>query len=101
MSAKVTGKEDIDKKFAHPGSLFTYTKPAAVIRMMEGILGRSTLIKGLSNYLAARQFNNSVAEQLFGHLEAAGHKDGSWPQEGVKHQSLATTMRVWTDQVDN
>merc|ERR1719290_437621 len=62
---------------------------------MEGILGRSTMIKGLSTYLAAFQYGNTVEEDLFAHFEAAGASDGVWPQDGVA--GFGEVMRKWTD----
>ena len=64
--------------------------------MMEMVLGREALISGLSTYLDAFQYGNTVEEQLFSHLEAAGEIHGTWPQEGV--DDFATTMKTWTDQ---
>ena len=93
MSGPVVSRKDIERKF---GSI-TYSKGASVIRMMEGILGRKVLLQGLSSYLAALQYSNSVEEQLFSHLDTAGVEAGVWPQSGVS--SLETTMKTWTNQV--
>ena len=93
MSDAVTSRSDIGRKFGG----ITYSKGASVIRMMEGILGRDTLLQGLSSYLAAQAYGNSVEEQLFLHLEEAGSLAGSWPQEGV--DSFEETMKTWTNKV--
>ena len=91
LSGPVTSRDDIHRKFGE----ITYSKGGAVIRMMEGILGRSTMIKGLSTYLAAFQYGNTVEEDLFAHFEAAGASDGVWPQDGVA--GFGEVMRKWTD----
>jgi len=92
MSDNVKSRKDIGRKF---GSI-TYSKGASFIRMMEQILGYPTLVKGLSSYLAELQFSNSVEEDLFFHLEAAGLEDGSWPQGSL--DSFDETMQTWTNQ---
>ena len=88
MSDSVQSRQDIGRKF---GSI-TYSKGASVIRMMESILGYSSFVKGLSSYLAELQFSNSVEEDLFFHLEAAGLKDGTWPTSN--HEELDKPGRV-------
>ena len=93
MSDAVTSRRDVGRKF---GSI-TYSKGASVIRMMEGILTRDTMIKGLSKYLATWQYSNTVEEELFADFEDAGVADGQWPQEGVT--SFEETMKTWTNQV--
>ena len=69
----------------------------AVVRMLEGVLGRATLLRGLATYLAAHQFGNTVARDLFEALEGEARRAGRWPQLGVT--SLATSMELWTSQV--
>ena len=93
MSDAVTSRRDVGRKF---GSI-TYSKGASVIRMMEGILTRDTMIKGLSKYLATWQYSNTVEEELFADFEDAGVADGQWPQDGVT--SFEETMKTWTNQV--
>ena len=93
MSDAVTSRRDIGRKF---GSI-TYSKGASIIRMMEGILTRDTMIKGLSLYLDIWEYSNTVEEDLFLMFEAAGVIDGQWPQEGV--HSFEETMKTWTNQV--
>jgi len=92
LSGPVTSRSDIHRKFGE----ITYSKGGGVIRMMEMVLGRDALISGLSTYLDAFQYGNTVQQQLFSHLEAAGEIHGTWPQEGV--DDFATTMKTWTDQ---
>merc|ERR1719209_203805 len=92
LSGPVTSRSDIHRKFGE----ITYSKGGGVIRMMEMVLGREALISGLSTYLDAFQYGNTVEEQLFSHLEAAGEIHGTWPQAGV--DDFATTMKTWTDQ---
>merc|ERR1711970_135626 len=93
MSDGVKSRDDIHRKF---GSI-TYSKGASIIRMMEGFLGYSTLVKGLSSYLEDFQYSNSVEEDLFLHLEDAALQDGSWPQYGFE-KSFVETMKGWTNQ---
>jgi len=92
LSGPITSRSDIHRKFGE----ITYSKGGGVIRMMEMVLGRDALISGLSTYLDAFQYGNTVQQQLFSHLEAAGEIHGTWPQEGV--DDFATTMKTWTDQ---
>ena len=92
LSGPVTSRSDIHRKFGE----ITYSKGGGVIRMMEMVLGREALISGLSTYLNAFQYSNTVEEQLFSHLEAAGEIHGTWPQDGV--EDFTTTMKTWTDQ---
>eukprot|EP00091_Calanus_sinicus_P024978 TRINITY_DN9285_c0_g1_i1.p1 TRINITY_DN9285_c0_g1~~TRINITY_DN9285_c0_g1_i1.p1 ORF type:complete len:465 (+),score=118.97 TRINITY_DN9285_c0_g1_i1:334-1728(+) len=92
ISNPVVSNEDIDRKFGW----ITYDKGGSLIRMMESILGFDTLIKGLSSYLNNMAFMNTVEEDLFLHLEAAGLLDGKWPQDGV--EDFTETMKTWTQQ---
>ena len=66
--------------------------------MMESILGYYTFVRGLSSYLAELQFGNSVEEDLFFHLEAAGLHDGTWPSSNTFTDSFEETMKTWTNQ---
>ena len=65
--------------------------------MMEGILGYSTMIKGLSSYLKDFFLSNTVEEDLFLHLEEAGLQDGTWSQLGLE-KSFEEVMKGWTNQ---
>ena len=69
----------------------------SVVRMLEGVLGRAALLRGLATYLAAHQFGNTVARDLFESLEVEARRAGRWPQPGVT--SLAASMELWTSQV--
>ena len=64
--------------------------------MMESFLGVETLNKGLHRYLVDLSYQNSVEEDVFLHLEAAGLEDGVWPQAGV--EDLTLVMKSWTQQ---
>ena len=94
LSDAVTSRSDVGRKF---GSI-TYSKGASVIRMMESILGRSTLIHGLAIYLGHMQYDNAVEEDLFRDLETAAIWEGKWPVPGVNFKNLADTMKTWTNQ---
>merc|ERR1711892_554203 len=92
LSDSVSSRRDIGRKFTN----ITYSKGASFIRMMEAILGFSTLIKGLSSYVADLQFSNSREEDLFLHLEVAALEDGKWPQGDM--DSFEETMKMWSNQ---
>ena len=92
LSDAVTSRSDVGRKF---GSI-TYSKGASVIRMMESILGRSTLNHGLAIYLNNMQYGSAVEEDLFRDLEAAAVLDGKWPQDGA--EDFEKTMKTWTNQ---
>ena len=92
LSGPVTSIRDIDRKFG----AISYYKGGAIIRMMESFLGVETLNKGLHRYLLDLSYQNSVEEDLFLHLEAAGLEDGVWPQAGL--EDLTSVMRSWTQQ---
>ena len=90
MSDSVKSRDDIHRKF---GSI-TYSKGASIIRMMEGILGYPTLVRGLSSYLQDFKYSNTVEEDLFLHLENAALQDGSWFHE----KTFVETMKGWSNQ---
>ena len=92
LSDAVTSRSDVGRKF---GSI-TYSKGASVIRMMESILGRSTLNHGLAIYFNNMQYDSAVEEDLFRDLEAAAVLDGKWPQDGA--EDFEKTMKTWTNQ---
>ena len=92
LTDPVTSRSDIHRKFGE----LTYSKGGGVIRMMEMVLGREALVTGLSTYLKENQYGNTVEDQLFAHLEAAGVMHGTWPQDGVS--DFGRTMKTWTDQ---
>jgi len=92
LTDPVTSRSDIHRKFGE----LTYSKGGGVIRMMEMVLGREALVTGLSTYLEENQYGNTVEDQLFAHLEAAGVMHGRWPQDGVS--DFGRTMKTWTDQ---
>ena len=92
LSNPVSSTGDIERKFGD----ISYYKGGAVIRMMESFLGEATLNRALHSYLVDLSFQNSVEEDLFLHLEAAGLEDGVWPQAGV--EDLTVVMKSWTQQ---
>ncbi|XP_023338813.1 puromycin-sensitive aminopeptidase-like protein [Eurytemora carolleeae] len=91
LSDDYVSRGDIQRKFGG----ITYHKGGSIIRMMEFILTRDTLIKGLSDYLGKMAFKNSIEEDLFSSLEAAGLEDGTWPQAGLS--SFTEVMKSWTN----
>merc|ERR1712181_210289 len=52
----------------------------AVILMMEKVIGKETLTKGLNYYLTAMAYSASTEDDLFTYLEQAAVEDGVWPQ---------------------
>ena len=92
LSNPVSSSWDIDRKFG----LISYYKGGSIIRMMESFLGVETLNKALHTYLVDLSFQNSVEEDLFLHIEAAGLEDGVWPQDGV--EDFTSVMKTWTQQ---
>jgi len=93
LTGPPTNGGDVGEKF---GSI-TYSKGASIIRMMEGILGRETLLTGLASYLFDLQYSNAIEEDLFGHLEIAGLSSGNWPQDD--RLFFGQTMKTWTNQI--
>ena len=92
LSDAVTSRSDVGRKF---GSI-TYSKGASVIRMMESILGRSSLMHGLAIYFEKMQYGNAVEEDLARDLEAAGYLDDTWPQPPI--DDFEKMMKTWTNQ---
>ncbi|XP_041082703.1 aminopeptidase N-like [Polyodon spathula] len=55
----------------------TYSKGAAVLRMLSGFLTENLFVEGLKTYLAQYKYNNTVYQDLWGHLQEAVDKQSS------------------------
>ena len=94
MASPITSRGDIHSVFGP----IAYSKGYALMVMLESILTRSTLLKGLSLYLSRHAFSNAEGSDLFNALEEAARQDGRWPQGSL--ESFVVTMQKWTHQVD-
>jgi aminopeptidase N len=52
----------------------TYSKGAAVIRMLENYVGEDAWRDGVRSYIKANAYGNAVSDQLWTHVERAAHK---------------------------
>ena len=92
MASPITSRSDIHSVFGP----IAYSKGYALMMMLESILGRSTLLRGLSLYLARHAYSNAQGSDLFTALEEAAREEGRWPQGDL--DSLLVTMQRWTHQ---
>ncbi|XP_033635602.1 uncharacterized protein LOC117296681 [Asterias rubens] len=83
--------EEIDGMF----DTITYQKGASVTRMMNNFLGESTFLKGIKNYLVARQYDTAENSDLWFHLQAAADEDGIDFGDGI---TMETIMKPWVRQ---
>ncbi|GFO20234.1 aminopeptidase n-like protein [Plakobranchus ocellatus] len=68
----------------------SYEKGAALIRMLESVLGKSSFRKGLKNYLTENAYGNAVTGDLW----------RAWQQVStVKDLSVSEMMDTWTLQM--
>ena len=67
----------------------SYAKGGSVIRMMEGVLTRPVFLAGIKQYLLGKTYQNAVAGDLFGYLDAASAAAG-------KHVNVTSFMAQWT-----
>jgi puromycin-sensitive aminopeptidase len=67
ISSKVTSAAQIEELF----DALTYEKGAAVLRMIEQFLGETAFRDGIRRYIAAHQYGNAPAADLWAALEAA------------------------------
>ncbi|XP_062860671.1 alanyl (membrane) aminopeptidase-like b [Trichomycterus rosablanca] len=64
----------------------TYSKGAAVLRMLSAYMGETNFLEGLQIYLTFYQYNSSENEDLWSCMQKATHKD------------VAGVMKPWTVQ---
>ena len=95
MASPITSRGDIHSVFGP----IAYSKGYALMRMLESIMTRSTLLRGLTLYLSRHAYGNAQGSDLFNALEEVARQDGRWPQ-GSLH-SFIDTMQKWTHQVDS
>ena len=93
MASPITSRGDIHSVFGP----IAYSKGYALMIMIESILGRSTLLKGLTLYLSRHAFSNAQGSDLFKALEEVAEDEGRWPQGSL--QSFTGSMQKWTHQV--
>uniref|UniRef100_A0A8C5M2Z4 Aminopeptidase n=1 Tax=Leptobrachium leishanense TaxID=445787 RepID=A0A8C5M2Z4_9ANUR len=74
----------------------TYNKGASVIRMLSFFLTEGLFVKGLSTYLKAFEYDNSVYSDLWEHLQAA--VDAAETPLGLP-QSVSRIMDTWVLQM--
>ncbi|XP_050088642.1 aminopeptidase N [Anopheles aquasalis] len=70
----------------------SYSKGAAIVRMMDSFLGDVAFKRGIHQYLQRYQFDNAMQDDLWDILTAEGHRAGTLPTVlGVKQ-----IMETWT-----
>ena len=93
MASPITSRGDIHSVFGP----IAYSKGYALMIMIESIMGRSTLLKGLTLYLSRHAYSNAQGSDLFKALEEVAEEEGRWPQGSL--QSFTGSMQKWTHQV--
>ncbi|XP_078539354.1 aminopeptidase N-like [Lissotriton helveticus] len=76
-------------------NLISYNKGAAVIRMLSTFLTEKLFIKGLTSYLLANQYGNTVYRDLLGHWQKAVDNQTSVQLP----KSIAGIMDTWVLQM--
>ncbi|XP_027211487.2 aminopeptidase N [Penaeus vannamei] len=69
-----------------------YDKGSSIIRMMSNFLNENTFRRGLNEYLQSLTYDNAESDDLWRHLTAAAHEDGTLPQE----VTVKMIMDTWT-----
>jgi puromycin-sensitive aminopeptidase len=82
IEAEVKTPDDINELF----DAISYSKGAAIIRMLEQFLGEETFRRGLVHYLSAHQYGNARTEDLWASLAQ------------VSGQPVKEIMDTWTKQ---
>lgn len=88
LSSEVKSSADIRRKF----DPISYSKGAAVIRMMQGFLGEDAFWGALKQYLHLFQYSNAVCDDLWNVMTEYGHKFETLP----KNLTVKTIMDSWT-----
>ncbi len=70
----------------------TYARGSTINKFIAGILTQDTFVNGLSNYLAAHQFNNTWYDDLWDALTEAGHNEGTLDEEYDMEAIMSTFM---------
>ena len=94
MASPITSRGDIHSVFGP----IAYSKGYAMMIMLESIMTRSTLLRGLNLYLSRHAYSNAEGSDLFNALEEVARQDGRWPQGSL--DSFVATMQKWTHQVN-
>lgn len=86
---------------AHPTQIteifdaISYTKSAAVIRMMNDFLGEATFRQGITNYLNEKKYKNAQQDELWQFLSEQAHRDAVLPL----NLDVKMIMDTWTLQM--
>uniref|UniRef100_A0A4W5P8L6 Aminopeptidase n=1 Tax=Hucho hucho TaxID=62062 RepID=A0A4W5P8L6_9TELE len=94
-SHPLSSKEDDVQTSSDITQLFdsiTYSKGAAVLRMLADYLDERVFLNGLRKYLQAFQYSNTVHKDLWEYLQEAVDEDSS-------HIKVAEVMDTWTKQM--
>uniref|UniRef100_A0A146WKL4 Aminopeptidase n=1 Tax=Fundulus heteroclitus TaxID=8078 RepID=A0A146WKL4_FUNHE len=96
-SHPLTSKEEsitLPEQIMEQFDTISYSKGAAVLRMLSDFLSESVFKQGLSSYLRHFSYGNTVGSDLWGHLQMAV-KDNNVP---LPHQ-VAAIMNPWVLQM--
>lgn len=77
ISFPVSKPSDIRRMF----DPISYSKGAAVIRMMQHFLGEEAFKSGLQEYLQKFKYGNAIQNDLWEVMTQHGHKRGTLPKE--------------------
>ncbi|XP_058127378.1 aminopeptidase N [Anopheles ziemanni] len=88
ISFPVTVNSDIRRIF----DPISYSKGAAIVRMMDSFLGTAAFKAGISEYLRRFQFANAEQDDLWELLTAHGHKASTLPSD----IDVKRIMETWT-----
>ncbi|XP_069768062.1 aminopeptidase Ey-like [Narcine bancroftii] len=95
-SHPLSSKEEDVNTPAEINELFdaiSYSKGAAVLRMLSNFLGNDSFVNGLTSYLTEYSYNNTVYTNLFDHLEKAAEGQVKLPD------TVNEIMSRWTLQM--
>ncbi|KAJ8003221.1 hypothetical protein DPEC_G00167150 [Dallia pectoralis] len=94
-SHPLSSKEDDIQTSSDITELFdviTYSKGAAVMRMLEDYMSERVFMIGLRKYLQASQYNNTVPKDLWEYLQKAWNENGD-------STNISEIMNTWTNQM--
>lgn len=90
ISFPVVAKTDIRRIF----DPISYSKGAAIIRMMKGFLGEQAFRAGITEYLRKFQHSNAVQDDLWHIMSKMGHDYNTLPH----NMNVKEIMDTWTHQ---
>ncbi|XP_064169919.1 alanyl (membrane) aminopeptidase-like b [Anguilla rostrata] len=94
-SHPLSSREEDVQTPAEIGQLFdsiTYSKGAAVLRMLSDYISDDVFIEGLRTYLKANEYGNADYKDLWSHLQQAVDSNQG-------RQKVAEVMKTWTEQM--